>query len=147
MRDDQNNEGQDEGNTSEDGYDFSSLAGTYYGGLVMVADGSSVADTVGVIVGATKKGTIDLALEPIVISNIPIDNLSFPQLPCAHDEATGVSSFSATGLAVALVGGAVNATVDVNEGQFNGNGGLEFIVVVTASPMPPMSMKFTGKKE
>lgn len=123
--------------------DCASLSGNYYGPLVKVEDGSSVADTLGVLVKGNANGTIDLALEQIVIMNIPVNNLSFPGVPCTYDAATKVYSFSATDLTTSIMG--MDATVDVKEGKFyTENNQLDFVVAVK-SPVA-VNLKYSGKK-
>ena len=125
-------------------FPFTSLLGVYHGALTY-ADGSSLADTLGVVVESHQDGSIDLSLEPIVINNLPIGELSFPNMPCTYDSTENVWKFSASSIAVTLMSGAVNAVVDVKDGKFSNDGTLAFSAAVNAGLMN-LDIVYKGNK-
>lgn len=136
----------DNGQLTDSSYAFTELPGAYSGALLMNDESNeSLADSLGVSVVKDGENSITLSLEPIVITFISIDNLSFPNMKCTYEAADDSWNFSAQGLQVELLGGSLTAVVDVNSGKFTKGGKLDFDIVVDAlgSKIP---LKYSGLK-
>lgn len=125
---------------------FSEVYGTYQGYLDETINNTLFADSIGVTVGKDEKDNcVTLALEPISISGIMIDNLSFTGIPCTYNAADDSWDFSAEKLQVSLLGGALTAVVDINEGKFTKGGTLNFEIFVDAG-MVQLPLVYAGNK-
>ncbi len=133
----------DNNTTVESKFEISEIPGTYYGQLLTM--GAPVADSLGVTVESAGDNKINLSLEPIVIMGITIDQLSFPNIDCAYNDSTSTWNFTAEGLHVELMGGAIEADVDVKSGKFSKGGKLDFTVNVKSDAVN-LDMDYSGNK-
>lgn len=127
----------------ESKFEISDIPGAYVGSLS--TSGSKVADSLGVNVENAGDNKINLSLDPIVIMGITIDQLSFPGIDCTYNDSTSTWNFTAEGLHVVLMNGAVEADVDVKSGKFSKGGKLDFTVNVKSN-MLDLDMDYTGNK-
>lgn len=150
----ENNQGGDNNQGGEQqqptGLQFSEIGGTYKGSLFAADEpDESIQDNLGVVVKTGENNTMSLAVEPIDILGIPVNNIAFDGISATYDAAADVWNFTASGLKVDLevVPGVmvINAVVDVKQGVFTKNG-LNFTINVKTNEGVDIDLNYAGKK-
>lgn len=134
--------------TKDNKEEFLSLSGVYKGILYAVEkddDGNTKTpenpDTLDVTVKANNDMTFDLAIYNANVTGLELGDLIFEKVPGAKDNEEGSYSFNLTNYKVTLMGGVIEADVDVN-GTVKKQGDLNFSVAIQ---IPPITLAFEGK--
>lgn len=128
------------------GLQLAEIAGTYHGSIYAAADPEEpIQDGLGVVVTTKSDNTLSLAIEPIDIMGIEVNNISFDGIAATYDSAKDAWNFTASGLKVALLGGMINADVDVKEGIFTKDN-LNFTINVKTDQGVDIDLVYAGKK-
>lgn len=128
------------------GLQLAAVAGTYKGSIYAANDPTeSLQDGLGVVVETGADNTLKLAIEPITMMGIEVNNIAFSDIPATYEAAKDAWNFTAEGLQVSLLGGMINATVDVNEGVFT-EGKLNFTINVKTDQGVDVDLNYIGAK-
>lgn len=146
-----NNQGGDNNQGGEQqqptGLQLADITGSYTGSLYAALEPDEpIQEGLGVVVSSADNKTLSLAVEPIEILGIQVDNIAFDGIPATYDAAADAWNFTASGLKVDLLGGMINADVDVKQGVFTKDG-LTFTINVKTNQDVDIDLNFVGKKK
>ncbi|MCQ2230990.1 MAG: hypothetical protein MJZ30_03950 [Paludibacteraceae bacterium] len=147
----ENNQGGDNNQGGEQqqptGLQLADITGSYTGSLYAALEPDEpIQEGLGVVVSSADNKTLSLAVEPIEILGIQVDNIAFDGIPATYDAAADAWNFTASGLKVDLLGGMINADVDVKQGVFTKDG-LTFTINVKTNQDVDIDLNFVGKKK
>ena len=141
----EDNEDTDEEETGNTDENFAALKGVYTGDLFS-PDPDDEPSHLDVTVGANEKNGkqyFDLALYDAVVTGLELGDLIFTDIPATHNEKEASWTFNLKGQAVSLMGGAIEANVDV-DGSITEDGGLKFSVTID---QPVLTLNYEGTKK
>ena len=125
-----------------DNFDFTTLSGIYAGNL-LDPDPEEPPSPLDVTATANKDITFDLALYDAVVSGLELGDLIFTGIPATYDKNTDSYNFALKGKDVELLGGAIQAVVDV-DGNVAKTGELKFSVAIQE---PELTLNYEGTKK
>lgn len=124
---------------------FTLLKGIYAGQLFS-PDPDDDPSNLDVTVGTTVKGTqhyFDLALYNAVVTGMELGDLVFTGIPATYNESEKAWTFNLKGQEVELMGGVIQAKVDV-DGKITEDMTLKFSVTIDE---PVLTLNYEGKKK